>query len=80
MTVKQAFKKRIIEFPERYKPIYRIVFENRDGKDETEFSVHSASMAVDELDDFFREFCRENGYRRNSITHIICVGDEALNM
>ncbi len=77
MTVKQAFKKRVIEFPEGYKPIYRVVFGGDGGKDETEFSAHSISTAEDELDCFFKDFCRDNGFKRNSVICIVCVGDEA---
>ncbi len=79
MTVKQAFRKRIIEFPEKYKPIYRIVFEGNDGIDETEFSVHSITTAESELDAFFKILCQENSLKRNFVNSIICVGDEAVN-
>lgn len=79
MTIKQAFKKRIIEFPEKYKPIYRIVFEGNDSIDETEFSVHSITTAESELNEFFKIFCMENSLKRNSVNFIICVGDEAAN-
>lgn len=79
MTVKQAFKKRVIEFPELYKPVYQIAFCSCGEEDETEYSVHSAGMAEDELDTFFKDFCRDNGIKRNSVISIICVGDEAVN-
>ena len=48
-TIKQAFKKRIWECAEKYKPTYQISYmENKDIM-ETEFTVNAASTAQNEL-------------------------------
>ena len=63
-TIKQAFKKRIWECAEKYKPTYQISYmENKDIM-ETEFTVNSASTAQSELQDFWTDFCKENGLKK----------------
>ena len=65
-TIKQAFKKRIWECAEKYKPTYQIM--------ETEFTVNAASTAQNELQDFWNDFCKDNGLKKNSVVVVVCVG------
>lgn len=73
-TIKQMFKKRIWEYPEKYKPTYQISYiENKDIM-ETEFTVNSVSTAENDLQELWNDFCKDNGIKRNSVTAIVCVG------
>lgn len=74
MTIKQAFERRTIESPELYKPTYDIDFVESDGSiSETQFTVNSSSTAKEELSNFFKDFCKENGLRTNSVISITSV-------
>lgn len=74
MTIKQAFKTRIWEFPELYKPTYDVAFINNQGEhDEVQFTVNSMGTAIQDLEELFADFCKENGYRRNSVLSITSV-------
>ena len=73
-TIKQAFKKRIWKCAEKYKPTYQISYmENKDIM-ETEFTVNAASTAQNELQDFWNDFCKDNGLKKNSVVAVVCVG------
>lgn len=46
---------------------YRIGFINTDGQeDETELDAYNMT----ELDELYRDFCRENGFRQNTVTYV----------
>lgn len=46
---------------------YRIGFINTDGQDdETELDAYNMT----ELDELYREFCKENGFRQNTVTYV----------
>lgn len=73
-TIRQAFKKRILEYPEKYKPTYQVSYmENEDGM-ETEFTVNSSSTAENDLQELWNDFCKDNGLKKNSVVAIVCVG------
>ena len=49
-----------------------IDFINNEGKlDETQFSINAYN--VNELDELFTEFCKENNFKRNTVTNISIV-------
>ena len=73
-TIKQMFKKRILEYPEKYKPTYQINYIEDKDMMETEFTVNSASTAENELQDFWNDFCKDNGLKKNSVVAVVCVG------
>ena len=73
-TIKQSFKKRIWECAEKYKPTYQISYMGNKDIMETEFTVNSASTAQSELQDFWTDFCKENGLKKNSVIVVVCVG------
>lgn len=73
-TIKQAFKKRIWECTEKYKPTYQISYMENKDMAETEFTVNSASTAENELQDFWNDFCKDNGLKKNSVVAVVCVG------
>lgn len=46
---------------------YRIGFINTDGQeDETELDGYNLT----ELEELYREFCKENGFRQNTVTYV----------
>ena len=73
MTIREAFKCRVIEYPEKHKPMYDIDFYNDGEIDETQFTVNSISTAEEELIAFFKEFCKENSFKTNSVISITSV-------
>ena len=73
-TIKQMFKKRILEYPEKYKPTYQVSYMKNEDAMETEFTVNSASTAENELQDFWNDFCKDNGLKNNSVVAVVCVG------
>lgn len=73
-TIKQAFKKRIWECTEKYKPTYQISYMENKSIMETEFTVNAASIAQNELQDFWNDFCKDNGLKKNSVVAVVCVG------
>lgn len=78
MTIRQAFKRLYSEVTQTiYKPTFDIGFINDEGAaDETQFTVSgSFSNAAGELSALFADFCRENGYKQNSVTSITLVND-----
>lgn len=73
-TIKQAFKKRIWECTEKYKPTYQISYMENKSIMETEFTVNSASTTQSELQNFWNDFCKDNGLKKNSVIAVVCVG------
>ena len=73
-TIKKAFKKRIWECTEKYKPTYQISYMENKSIMETEFTVNSASTAQSELQNFWNDFCKDNGLKKNSVIAVVCVG------
>lgn len=77
MTIKQYIRKHGLQYG-CYPGLHRamsvvIAFINDNGKnDETEFSI-TISDPVNELDKLFSDFCRENGFARNTVTYISVV-------
>lgn len=63
MTIEQAGK----EVVTAGGGTYRIGFINSDGvEDETEFDVFN----MEELKMLYRDFCRENGFRQNTVLYV----------
>ena len=77
MTIKQYIKKHGLQY-ECEMHLHRamsivIAFTDHDGKsDETEFSV-TISDTINELDKLFSDFCKENGFLKNTVTCILVV-------
>ena len=67
MTVKTAAKGNYYGYHETY----NIGFINSDGmEDETQFE---GVKSLNELSDLFRDFCNENGFKRNTVTYVEAV-------
>lgn len=82
-TVKQAYKRLQSEtneplFHDMTNAMFDIDFINNEGEtDETQFTVSgSQKQMANELDELFREFCRENGFANNQVTSITFVGTD----
>ena len=78
MTIKQAYKSLGIDTHGLIRnPTFDIDFFNDNGeRDETQFTVSSSCMNIPkELAAFFKDFCRENGYKANSVISITLVDD-----
>ena len=75
MTIKQCIKKKGWQIDcdsklGRYMSV-DIGFVNSDGKDdETQFDIKAYD--VDELDNLFADFCKENGFKKNTV-YSICI-------
>lgn len=55
----------------RYNQKYNIGFINSDGmEDETQFE---SVKTLKELSDLFRDFCKENGFKTNTVTYVEAV-------
>lgn len=55
----------------RYHQKYNIGFINSDGmEDETQFE---SVKTLKELSDLFRDFCKENGFKTNTVTYVEAV-------
>lgn len=55
----------------RYNQKYNIGFINSDGmEDETQFE---SVKTLKELSDLFRDFCKENGLKTNTVTYVEAV-------
>lgn len=77
MTIKQYIQKHGLQWdcdPGLHRAMsIAITFINSEGeKDETEFSV-SIQDPVNELDKLFSEFCRENGFLRDTVEYVSIV-------
>lgn len=58
-------------FPVKKKEKYNIGFINSDGmEDETQFE---SVKTLKELSDLFRDFCKENGFKTNTVTFVEAV-------
>ncbi|MBU5333587.1 hypothetical protein KQI61_15415 [Anaerocolumna aminovalerica] len=75
MTIKQAF--RLLHADTNgliYKPTFDINFIDDSGDvSETQFTANSFKSAVNELNEFFTDFCQYNGYKANSVISITLV-------
>lgn len=49
-----------------------VIFSNDGTMDETEMRIRAYD--VDELSALFSDFCRENGYRQNTVCNIVIAG------
>ena len=53
--------------PEEWGGTYRIGFINMDGQeDETELDAYNMT----ELEELYRDFCKENGFRQNTVIYV----------
>ena len=67
MTVRKAAKGSY----SRYNQKYNIGFINSDGMEgETQFE---SVKTLKELSDLFRDFCKENGFKINTVTYVEAV-------
>ena len=73
-TIKQAFKKRIWECAEKYKPTFQISYLENKSIMETENTDNTASTAKTDLQEFWNDFCKDNGLKKNSVVVVVCVG------
>lgn len=76
MTIKQIARKKKGIQTENINPdqrrftTYDIDFINPDGEtDETQFDAEN----IEELDQLFTDFCKENGFKRNTVVSITIV-------
>ena len=82
MTVKQAFKKLETEGAPISRTMcnamYNIAFVNSEEQDdETQFDIHgekSLEETAEELSSLFADFCKENGYNKNSVYSVCYAG------
>lgn len=77
MTIKQYIQKHGLQYdcePGLHRAMSVVIgFTNDDGDDDkTEFSV-TINDTINELDKLFSVFCKENGFSRNTVTHISVV-------
>lgn len=77
MTIKQYIRKHGLQYdcdPGLHRAMSVVIaFINDNGEnDETEFSV-TISDPVNELDELFSDFCKENRFTRNTVTYIAVV-------
>jgi|GEM_PF-1725297 len=78
MTIKEAFKRLQYDRSDTpcYHPTFDIWFINSDGEsDTTQFTTESLKSAEKELSEFFNMFCKDEGFRRNSVLSITWVDD-----
>lgn len=78
MTIRQAYKKLEADVHGIIRrATFDIVFQNSEGEmDETQFTVLSGTRGADkELAELFKCFCKENGYKENSVINIVLVDD-----
>lgn len=83
MTIREAFKKHqadIYETKTMRNAMFDIDFLNSDGEsDETQFTVkgeHTSQEIERELNAYFKEFCKENGFDRSSVVSITYLGPD----
>ena len=63
MTIREAGKRIVTTVG----GTYRIGFINTDGQDdETEFDAYNMA----DLETLFRDFCKENGFRQNTVIYV----------
>lgn len=78
MTIKQYINKHGLQYdcePGLHRAISVIIaFINDIGKDdETEFSVMIGENSINDLNELFTGFCKENGFPRNTVTYVAVV-------
>ena len=76
MTIKEYIKKSDWQYecetkPCRYMNVDVNFLNNEKAEDETQFSIRAYD--VEELDQLFNDFCKENGFNRNTVTCIAIV-------
>ena len=75
MTIKQYIKKYGWNLECKSKICWamnvNIGFSNEGQDDETQFSIEAYD--VDELNNLFADFCKENGFKQNTVTYITIV-------
>lgn len=75
MTIKEAYKKLRAEIRGSiYAIVFDIDFTNSEGEvDETQFTASCFKNAEKELSKLFSDFCKENGYKKDSVLSITWV-------
>ena len=78
MTVKQYIKKYGWQYecePGLHRAASVIIsfINDEDRDDETEFSIMMGDNKVNELDALYTDFCKENGFRRDTVTYIAII-------
>lgn len=80
MTIKSAIKKGKLRAQLCYStPLYRAMIVHVDfinaekREDETSFDLMANKNAINELDELYTEFCKENDLKRNTVTSITVV-------
>ena len=76
MTIKEYIKKNGWQVecetkPCRYMNVDVNFLNNEKAEDETQFSIRAYD--ADELDQLFNDFCKENGFKKNSVTCVTIV-------
>lgn len=76
MTIKEYIKKNGWQVECETKPCRYInvdvnFLNNEKAEDETQFSIRAYD--VEELDQLFNDFCKENGFNRNTVTCVTIV-------
>lgn len=84
MTIKNAVKAKKIGAQLCYStPLCRAMivhvgfFNNEKQEDETSFDLMINKNAINELDELYTEFCKENDLKRNTVTSITVVATAA---
>ena len=79
MTIKECIKKHGLQMEvdelKRYQTV-DVCFVNSDGQeDETEFNVRymGTKQGEQELTNLFKEFCKENGFKTNTVLSVTVV-------
>lgn len=79
MTIKEYVKKYGMQMEVDHLKLYQSVdidFINSEGmEDETQFDIANAATksGIAELNDLFKQFCKENGFKTNTVTGITIV-------
>lgn len=78
MTFKQYINKYGLQYdcePGLHRAISVIIafINNEEQSDETEFSVMIGENVINELNELFSEFCKENNFPRNTVTYVAIV-------
>ena len=76
MTIKEYIIKNGWQYecetkPCRYMNVDVNFLNNEKSEDETQFSIRAYD--VEELDQLFNDFCKENGFNRNTVTCVTIV-------
>ena len=76
ITIKECIKKNGWQYecetkPCRYMNVDISFLNNEKAEDETQFSIRAYD--VEELNQLFNDFCKENGFKKNTVTCIAIV-------